>query len=1028
MGLREKFITRFLPASQNIAKSRFALLSVMLLLIIALGILGCWKGGGGENPVGPVSPVATGFDNSAAGVAQSVSFRIILPDQASNSAIPAASLLSSIRASSVAPPSVTFKLVLVNVGATANRTSTLVKTVPVSASGTAECSFTGVPALTCVSDIHIEGGSIGSYTDFQSALDLSSGTANLIELAPKNTRVAQEVTAEVINRLVASDTAFLKLLPRLSEKVRTVLNGLDFTSDAVYENAVAAYLAWHGRYVSPLSLETGGSFQPFSMVTLIGGAVPDGLTDLTGLIGSKPVSVDVLAGGRLRFLMPYLPTGKQTFEVFFNGATQTLPIEVFVPADLPAPESVIQDVLAGLETEVSVGNLASFPVTARQLIDDFKEKLAVLSESEKSEIALFLSQLPGYSQMVTPASSIRGMAIITQQYYTSGGDLVLVRAEVEETSREITKLQAVMAKTQTAYLLDPATSEKLKSAILASVKPVQLSLYQKLRNLIAGRLREYFNEKGREAGLVRSSTIGVRGSRVSASTVPFGFESGVEYVATYSLACQNVTMDDLNLTDLGILLPQWLGQVNSLRDSLLEFLSEQALPPAIDIADIVSNEVKAFTAPIDPTRISAAVTSNSKVQVRASAAGQMVSFVFTTAEPTPQDFTYDVVYQTPEGFRSVISEAGRVTKMPPAAPTNLKAIAGDKQVTLNWDPVTGATAYRVYWQNSAGVDTATANKVDASGPSYTLTGLINDTTYYLVVTAMDAGGAESAKSAEISAIPIASLLKMVDVPAGTFQRDADPANTSYVSAFKMSQCEITRTQFKTVMGNDPSYTFSSGITDPVQCVNWYHAIAFCNKLSLAEGLVPAYTVAGVNFSTLAYAAIPTEADVAWNAAVCNWSTNGYRLPTEMEWMWAAIGADQDSQIGAMSGGVNVTGYAKTFAGYNGSNSLDAYAWYATNSSSKTHPAGTKLANELGLYDMSGNVWEWCWDWYSDNGTYPNYAISGAYTDYRGAGTGSYRVIRGGGWGRSAGNVTVAFRNGTGPYNRDSVIGFRVVRP
>ncbi|MDD3146874.1 MAG: SUMF1/EgtB/PvdO family nonheme iron enzyme [Candidatus Riflebacteria bacterium] len=1022
MGFKEKLTARFLTASQNVAKSRVALLSVMLLLPLVLGILGCWNGGGSENPVGPVSPVATGFDNSAAGVAQSVSFRIILPDQASNSAIPAASLLSSIRASSVASPSVTFKLVLVNVGATTNRTSTLVKTVPVSASGTAECSFTGVPALTCVSDIHIEGGSIGSYTDFQGALDLSSGTANLIELAPKNTRVVQEVSAEVINRLVASDTAFLKLLPRLSEKVRTVLNGLDFTSDAVYENAVAAYLAWHGRYLSPLSLETAGSFQPFSMVTLIGGAVPDGLTDLTGLLGSKPVSVDVLAGGRLRFLMPYLPTGKQTFEVFFNGATQTLPIEVFLPADLPAPASVTQDLLAGLETEVSVGNLASFPVTARQLIDEFKEKLAVLSESEKSEIALFLSQLPGYSQMVTPDSSIRGMAIITQQYYTSGGDLVLVRAEVEETSREITRLQAVMAKTQTAYLLDSATSEKLKSAILASVKPVQLSLYQKLRNLIAGRLREYFNEKGREAGLVRSSTIGVRGNRVSASTVPFGFESGIEYVATYSLACQNVTMDDLNLTDLGILLPQWLGQVNSLRGSLLEFLSEQALPPAIDITDIVSNEVKAFTAPIEPTRISATVTSNSKVQVRASAAGQMVSFVFITSESTPQDFTYDVAYQTPEGFRSVISEAGRVTKMPPAAPTNLKAIAGDKQVTLNWDPVTGATAYRVYWQNSAGVDTATANKVDASGPSYTLTGLINDTNYYLVVTAMDAGGAELAKSAEISAIPIASLLKMVDVPAGTFQRDADPANTSYVSAFKMSQCEITRAQFKTVMGNDPSYTvYSSGITDPVQCVNWYHAIAFCNKLSIAEGLVPAYTVAGVNFSTLAYAAIPTEADVAWNAAVCNCSTNGYRLPTEMEWMWAAIGADQDSQIGAMSGGVNVTGYAKTFAGYNGSNSLDAYAWYSMNSMGKMHPAGTKLANELGLYDMSGNVWEWCWDWY---GSYP----ANSNSDYRGAVTGSERVVRGGRFDFSADDAVVAYRCVDYPYSQLNLIGFRVVRP
>jgi formylglycine-generating enzyme required for sulfatase activity len=217
-------------------------------------------------------------------------------------------------------------------------------------------------------------------------------------------------------------------------------------------------------------------------------------------------------------------------------------------------------------------------------------------------------------------------------------------------------------------------------------------------------------------------------------------------------------------------------------------------------------------------------------------------------------------------------------------------------------------------------------------------------------------------------------------PAGTFQRDSTAANKSTVSSFRMSQYEITRKQFSAIMCSDPiELANSSGVTDPVQMVNWYHAIAFCNKLSLAEGLTPVYTVTGVDFSALTYAAIPTTSNTDWDAATCEWSTNGYRLPTEMEWMWAAMGADQDSQPGAMSGGVNVTGYAKTFAGYNGSNSLDAYAWYSTNSSSKTHPVGTKLANELGLHDMSGNV-------------------------------------------------TVARRNYGGPGNQFDNIGFRVVRP
>ena len=241
----------------------------------------------------------------------------------------------------------------------------------------------------------------------------------------------------------------------------------------------------------------------------------------------------------------------------------------------------------------------------------------------------------------------------------------------------------------------------------------------------------------------------------------------------------------------------------------------------------------------------------------------------------------------------------------------------------------------------------------------------------------------------------------------------------------MSQYEITRKQFSDIMGSDPANTtYSSGVTDPVQETNWYHAIAFCNKLSLAEGLTPVYAVSGVNFSTLTFAAIPTTSNTDWDAATCNWSANGYRLPTEMEWMWAAMGAPADGQ----SGGTNTTGYLKAFAGSDGSNSIDAYAWYTTNSSTKTHPAGTKLANELGLYDMSGNVWEWCWDWYSDDGTYPNYAISGAYVDYRGAGTGSGRVMRGGGWTGSADYATVADRYDYGPGGLDFDFGFRVVRP
>ena len=259
------------------------------------------------------------------------------------------------------------------------------------------------------------------------------------------------------------------------------------------------------------------------------------------------------------------------------------------------------------------------------------------------------------------------------------------------------------------------------------------------------------------------------------------------------------------------------------------------------------------------------------------------------------------------------------------------------------------------------------------------------------------------------------------VPAGSFQRDTSPANISVITRpCRMSEHQITRAQFQTIMGTDPSDpNKSSGLTDPVQMVNWYHAIAFCNKLSLAEGLTPVYSVNGISdWAGLSFGAIPTISNADWNGATADWDADGYRLPTEMEWMWAAMGAPSDGQ----GGGTNTSGYLKDFAGSDGSNSIDDYAWYNGNSGNMTHPVGTKLPNELGLYDMSGNVFEWCWDWYSD-------AIpAGTKIDYQGAASSTFRVVRGGSWDSSASSCTVAYRYALTPNFQGNKFGFRVVRP
>jgi len=269
--------------------------------------------------------------------------------------------------------------------------------------------------------------------------------------------------------------------------------------------------------------------------------------------------------------------------------------------------------------------------------------------------------------------------------------------------------------------------------------------------------------------------------------------------------------------------------------------------------------------------------------------------------------------------------------------------------------------------------------------------------------------------------PTSLSVDLVSVPAGYFQRDSTSTNISYVSAFYMSKYQVTRELFEEIMGTDPSSgsSYSSGKTDPVSNVNWYHAIAFCNKLSLKDGLNPVYSVSSVDWAALTYSDIPTSSNSTWNSAIMVLDENGYRLPTEMEWMWAAMGADSDSTA-VWTDGVNTTGYAKAFAGSNGTNSIGDYAWYSGNSSNTTHPVGKKLANELGVYDMSGNVFEWCWDGYTSysTGTLPN------WTGYNGS---SYRCLRGGNFYDNASICTIAKRNYYYPYQGYDYNGFRVVK-
>ncbi|MBU1241601.1 formylglycine-generating enzyme family protein [Myxococcota bacterium] len=255
------------------------------------------------------------------------------------------------------------------------------------------------------------------------------------------------------------------------------------------------------------------------------------------------------------------------------------------------------------------------------------------------------------------------------------------------------------------------------------------------------------------------------------------------------------------------------------------------------------------------------------------------------------------------------------------------------------------------------------------------------------------------------------LVAMIEVPAGTFRRDEDPANLSTVSAFLMSRTEITRWQYLIVMGDDPTdETYSGGPGDPVQNLRWRDALRFCNKLSVMEGRQPVYRLDGYTFE-----AVPAD-----------FSADGYRLPTQMEWMWAALGADLDDP-----GAVNTTGYLKAFAGDDGSNMPGDYAVFGyenpdeegRTTTHRTNPVCSRLPNELGLCDLSGNVWEWTWDAYFD-------LPAGSLIDYRLDdlwGGDFTRVVHGGYWGSPATSLAVDHRTRAQEEYPIPRVGFRVVR-
>ena len=265
----------------------------------------------------------------------------------------------------------------------------------------------------------------------------------------------------------------------------------------------------------------------------------------------------------------------------------------------------------------------------------------------------------------------------------------------------------------------------------------------------------------------------------------------------------------------------------------------------------------------------------------------------------------------------------------------------------------------------------------------------------------------------------------VQIPACTFAMGStssgasdkeQPVHNVTLSSYFICEHEVTQREYLKYCyyssSNTPSSGAGKGDNYPVYYVSWYDAVVYCNLRSIDEGLTPCYKVGdetdptkweGIRSDNNANPRYfgPDFSNDNWNQMTCDWSANGYRLPTEAEWECAARGGISETNVDVWAGTKVV-------------DQLSDYAWYNGSASLKSHEVKKKKPNGYGLYDMSGNVWEWCWDWYC---SYSNGDVLG-----------TTRMVRGGYFNNAPDSCRVSYRNFYGPNtSRLNSVGFRLAR-
>jgi formylglycine-generating enzyme required for sulfatase activity len=371
-----------------------------------------------------------------------------------------------------------------------------------------------------------------------------------------------------------------------------------------------------------------------------------------------------------------------------------------------------------------------------------------------------------------------------------------------------------------------------------------------------------------------------------------------------------------------------------------------------------------------------------------------------------ENIVYRVYSYKGLNFSESISTELIDNNIPP--PTDLKtSIASETSIKLDWfDNSTGEDGFKIDRKIGLEGDFVNLATVLANTVTWTDTNLLSGTKYfYKVYTFKSSYFSDFSNIATITTI---DLSKFVYIPLGSFDMGQDGVaipvhRVNLTREFYLGKYEVTQKEWFDIIGSYPPLDYGLGDTHPIYYMNWYSLLVYCNKRSIDENLEPCYKINNLT-NPEEWGYIPQSDNPVWNSAECNFNLNGYRLPSEAEWEYAARYNDgRTYPWGALTPADSLC---------NNNNQFTSTVEVGS------YPAGI---SQLGLCDVAGNVWEWLWDWYDlyqvNEQTDPTGPITATTT----------RILRGGGWGVDNNSIKCAYRENRAPHLPSGSVGFRLAR-